>query len=199
MTEFKIKENDLYAITKDLMNAALVIDRPNKGKICNFVVALVENGGHITNAAMLAGYGPPKTKDGKVYTEAERRKLAGNEGSRLLENAGISGLYEKLMWHRCVADNFTKSFSRNYSAALMFQAYQMNINKNPSQAIKALKEASILVGHYLIAEKKPLDLDEDQQNELIESPLLLKMIMKENRKYRDAPISPKPISSEVYD
>jgi len=178
MTEIKIKEHDLYVIIKDLMEEALSIDRPNKVKICNFVVDLVENGGHITNAAMAAGYGPKKTKDGRIYTEAERRKVAGSEGSRLLENTGISGLYEKLMWHRCVSNTFTKSFSREHVIYILYQIAINTLEKNPRQAIMALREASTLAGHYQIAEKTPGDISEEDQHELIQSREIIEKVYK---------------------
>ena len=151
-TEIKIKEHDLHDIIKDLIDSALDVDRKNKAKICSFVVNLVENGGHKTKAARAAGFGAQRGKDGSLQTEEMRNNVASSEADRLLKNDKISSLYDTLLSHRYTAEIFTKSFSPEHVIHILYQIAMKTKDKNPGQAIKALKEASTLAGHYQIAE-----------------------------------------------
>ncbi|WP_299079087.1 hypothetical protein [uncultured Paraglaciecola sp.] len=156
----RIKEYDLHEIIKDLVDAALEIDRPNKEKICKFIVNLVDNGGNKTMAAIDAGFGAKKGKDGKARTLDERKAVASTEGDRLLRNAAISSLYEKLLSHRFISTIFTKTFTKEHSANILYQIGMNTYETNPRQAIAAFKEASTLAGHY-----KDMDDSSDEEKQ----------------------------------
>lgn len=196
MTEIKIKEHDLHAIVKDLMGAALSISRPNQGMICEFIINLVENGGNKAKAAFDAGYGPKKTKDGRICTMEERMHFASTESARLLGNAGISTLYEKLLSHRYLSHIFTKSFNKEDSISIFYQLSMMNIEKNPRQAIMALKEAATLAGHYEISDQAPLGIQRGQQELLSRTEKVIIQIAESIDRTKEAP---HPVNvSDVY-
>ena len=135
----KIKEQDLHEATKDLINEALEIDRPNKEKVCNFIVNLVNNGGHKTRAALDAGYGDD-TKEGRASAAAE--------AVRLLKNVKINSVYENLSRSKLSSTLFNKAFDKQHVIYLLYQIGMNCADTNAKQSITAFKEAATLAGFY---------------------------------------------------
>ena len=145
----RVKEHDLHVIIKDLIDKALEIDRPNKEKICRFIVNLVNNGGNKSIAAMDAGLGgSEKDANGNKRTFEQMRSAAATEANRLLKNAQILSVYEKLLAHRMTSIIFTQSMSKEHIINVLYQIGINSHDKNPRQAVAALKEAATLAGYY---------------------------------------------------
>lgn len=155
MSNITIKEQDLHAIIHDLMDKALAINRPNKEKICHFVVNLVENGGNKTRAALDAGYGEEKDKDGKVRGKEVRNHMASTESARLMADAGILSVYESLLSHRFLSKIFVQTLKKEHMVSILYQAGLKGLNseRNFKSGISALVEAGKLAGFYEIDEK----------------------------------------------
>lgn len=166
-----IKEQDLHAIVQDLMDKALAINRLNKEKICQFVVNLVENGGHKTKAALDAGYGAKKDKDGKVRNDKERNHIACSEATQLLSNADISSVYETLLAHRFMSKIFVKNLTKEHLTSILYQAGLKGLNseRNFKSGISAIVEAAKLAGFYNEDSKKDSDDLDDKKEELIKA------------------------------
>ena len=135
----KIKEQDLHEVVKDLIDEALEIDRPNKEKICNFVLNLITNGDRKTRAAIDAGYGD-ETKEGN--------KVASVEAARLLGDARIKSVYDKLRRAKLSANLFNKAFDKQHVIYLLYQIGMNCADTNAKQSITAFKEAATLAGFY---------------------------------------------------
>lgn len=166
-----IREQDLHAITKELMDKALAINRLNKEKICQFVANLVENGGHKTKAALDAGYGAKKDKDGKVRNDKERNHIACSEATQLLSNTDISGVYEKLLTHRFMSKIFVKNLTKEHLMSILYQAAIIGLESKQTfkSGISAIVEVGKLAGFYAEDSKKDDDALNDKKEELIEA------------------------------
>ncbi len=122
------------------MQEAANLDRPNKEKICDFIINLSNNGGKQQQAALDAGYGNASTDEG--------RNVAGATAARLLRDVRISELYEKLKNLKFSSEIFTKSFTKDHIVAIYYQLGMKLVDKNPAKAIVAWKEAATLSGFY---------------------------------------------------
>lgn len=164
-----IKEQDLHAIVKDLMDKALAVDRPNKEKICKFVVNLVENGGNKSQAAYDAGYGPKKDGKGKIRTEKERRYLAKGDGHRLLTNADISAVYETLLSHRFLSTIFVQNITKAHLVSVLYQAgiNGLNSERNFKSGIAAIKEVASMLGYLSEDSRRDADRVVDAKDEVV--------------------------------
>lgn len=134
-----IKQQDLHEITRELVDATLDIDRPNREKICDFILNLSNNGGHKQRAAIEAGYGD-QTPSGMSTAAAE--------ATRLLKDVKIAAVYEKLQRIKFSEKILAKSLSKDHYISLYYQIAISCADKNLGQAIKALKEAATLSGYY---------------------------------------------------
>lgn len=144
-----IKEQNLHEIVKDLMEKALEIDRPNREKICQFVINMADNGGRKQKAAYDAGFGgSKKDENGNKRPEEDRQRAAAVEANRLLKDAKILAVYERLISHRLLSVVFARSLQREHIISVMYQVALSSWEKNPKQAITALKEAATLSGFY---------------------------------------------------
>lgn len=146
----KIKEHDLHEIVKSLMDKAIAIDRPNKEKICNFIINLVENGGKRRVAAYDAGYGTERDENGNVRTDEERKNIAGVEATRLLRDDKILAVYEELRAHKFLARVFVRTLKKEHLISVLYQAgiKALCSEKYMKSGVAALKEVGILAGFY---------------------------------------------------
>lgn len=179
-----IKEQDLHAIVKDLMDKALAISRPNKEKICKFVVNLVENGGHKTKAALDAGYGEEKDRNGQKQTLEQRKGIASTEAIRLLKSAEISAVYESLLSHRFLSQVFVKNLTKEHIISILYQAGLIGLcsERNFKSGISALVEASKLAGFSDDDSRKDIDRLIAAQEEIARASTILPSLVAQARK-----------------
>ena len=140
MSITSIKEQDLHKFTKDLIDAAVKIDRPNREKICNFVLNLATNGGKRMEAALEAGYGSNKDEAGK--------KVASSKAATLLENDEIFSLYDKIFALRFTSTIFAKLLEKEHRIALLYQVFFHCYEEKTHVSVSAFQEISRLKGDY---------------------------------------------------
>ncbi len=178
-----IKEQNLHAIVKDLMDKALAISRPNKEKICRFVVNLVENGGKKADAAMAAGYGSKKDENGNERSFDDRRNIASSEAYRLLKNDAIFAVYEALLSHRFLSNIFVNHLKKEHLASVFYQAGMialedcLNSGKKITPAIAALREAGILAGFYDESSRKDPNALDDKKEEVAQAAAIFAVLL----------------------
>ncbi len=146
MSNISIKEMDLNVLTEELVNEALEIDRPDRERICNFVLNLATNGGRRTQAALDAGYGS---------NDEAGKKVASSKAARLLENAGISSLYKKICAYKFRQNIFVKLIEKQHLTHMLYQLAISCQKNNPRASIGAIQEIGKLSGFY--EEKGGLD------------------------------------------
>lgn len=164
-----IKEKDLHALVDELVDDAIKIDRPNKEKICNYVINLVNNGGHKTKAARAAGYGGQYDENGKRRTDEERNRIAGAEGYRLLKNEQILSLYEKLAKQKFSAKIFCDSLDKQHLISRAYKEFERLKEEKPRTAHAFFQEVCKMKGFYV----EQVNVDNaklaEQQAEILEA------------------------------
>lgn len=154
-------DQDLNKIIYEMVEEVISIDRPNKEKICNFVVNLVLNGGNQTQAALDAGYS---------------KESARQEASRLLTNDNIRSIYERMLSHRFISQIFRKTLSKEHLVNLCYQIAQRNFysEKTQSVAVKAIEQICKIMGYYEPIETKNIQDYGDLLEQLSKVPMIAK-------------------------
>lgn len=154
-------DQDLNKIIYEMVEDVISIDRPNKEKICNFVVNLVLNGGRKEQAALDAGYS---------------KATAASEAYRLLNDAKINAIYERFLAHRFVTGIFRKTLSKEHLVNLCYQIAQRNFysEKTQSVAVKAIEQICKIMGYYEPIETKNIQDYGDLLEQLSKIPMIAK-------------------------
>lgn len=154
-------DQDLNKIIYEMVEEVISIDRPNKEKICNFIVNLVLNGGRQEQAALDAGYS---------------KKAAGAEASRLLTDVKIRAIYERFLAHRFVTGIFRKTLTKEHLVNLCYQIAQRNFysEKTQSVAVKAIEQICKIMGYYEPIETKNITDYGDLLEQLSKVPMIAK-------------------------
>ena len=152
-----VKEQDLNKIIYEMVDDVISIDRPNRDKVCAFIVNLVENGGRKEQAAIDAGYS---------------KTSAGTQAHRLLSNDKINAVYEKLLSHRFVSEIFRKSLTKDHLINLCYQIAMRSFDTAPSQAVKAIEQICKIAGYYEPTEVKNKHDYADLMEELSKFPMI---------------------------
>lgn len=178
-----VKAQDLHILTEKLIKNSAIADRPNRSKVCKFIINLVENGGHKTEAALAAGYGSKTDKEGNQRAEEARRNIAASTAARLLSDVKISDIYEQLLEDTLVSKYFVKILDKEHVIYNLYRTAMEALKgeeKNFSRGITALKEVAQLCGFYEQNDRQDIADLQDKLEELTEGIGLMQSI-KEGR------------------